>query len=106
MARGLDSLRRDFRPYAQDLLRTAQRMRPSVVVTSALRTRNEQAALYRKRRRSRFPAAKPGSSKHELGLAFDLGGLSRSQLKRLGAVWEGWGGRWGGRFHDPIHFEA
>jgi hypothetical protein len=26
----------------------------------------------------------------------------------LGAVWEAWGGRWGGRFSkpDPVHFEV
>lgn len=26
-------------------------------------------------------------------------------LEPLGRVWESWGGRWGGRFNDPIHFE-
>lgn len=24
----------------------------------------------------------------------------------LGLVWEAWGGRWGGRFSDPVHFEV
>src|SRR5438309_4999625 len=26
-------------------------------------------------------------------------------LSDLRAVWEGWGGVWGGHFQDPIHFE-
>lgn len=28
------------------------------------------------------------------------------QLELAGRVWESWGGRWGGRFGDPIHFEV
>jgi hypothetical protein len=27
-------------------------------------------------------------------------------LTDMGELWEWWGGRWGGRFDDPIHFEA
>jgi hypothetical protein len=42
---------------------------------------------------------------HELGRAVDLGGLSNQELAELGGIWESWGGRWGGRFGDPIHFE-
>lgn len=43
---------------------------------------------------------------HELGRAFDLGGLSEDQLAGLGALWRRMGGVWGGSFNDPIHFEA
>lgn len=28
------------------------------------------------------------------------------QLRAAGELWESWGGRWGGRFNDPIHFEV
>jgi len=55
---------------------------------------------------SRFPAAPPGRSTHELGLAFDLWINDESQLSDLGQVWEQMGGTWGGHFRDPIHFEA
>jgi len=27
-------------------------------------------------------------------------------LRAFGELWESWGGTWGGRFGDPIHFEA
>lgn len=80
-------------------------------VTSVLRTYAQQARLYRRylAGSSPYPAAPPGHSKHERGLAFDMvvqqGGFSPQQAW-LGQVWESWGGRWGGRFKDPIHFEA
>jgi hypothetical protein len=42
---------------------------------------------------------------HERGLAFDIIGPT-AELTRLGMLWELYGGKWGGRFGDPIHFEA
>ncbi len=79
----------------------------SARITSPFRTRRQQAKLYRRylAGMSPYPAAPPGSSLHEQGRAFDLGGLSSQELQTLGQTWEGWGGRWGGRFGDPIHFE-
>ncbi len=73
-------------------------------VTSVFRSRTTQTRLYRNflAGRSRWPAAPPGHSKHERGLAFDM---LADNLPALGALWERWGGRWGGRFHDEIHFE-
>jgi len=103
-------LQRQLVPYAQQLFAYAQDLSSSAVVTSVRRDSTKQAQLYAAyvAGRSRYPAAAPGTSKHERGLAFDLGGLSSSQLATLGAIWESWGGRWGGRFskRDPIHFEA
>lgn len=32
--------------------------------------------------------------------------LVADDLPWLGAVWEAAGGKWGGRFNDPIHFEV
>jgi len=107
---GLGSLNRALRPYATALLRAARSLNPHATVTSTKRSRKSQAALYRNyvAGRSRFPAAAPGSSKHERGLALDLGGLSAGQLSKLGKLWRSWGGRWGGSFRsrDPIHFES
>jgi len=80
----------------------------SPLVSSARRSHAQQALLYRRflAGQSRFPAAPPGASAHELGLAFDLWVNDESQLTDLGTVWEQMGGVWGGHFHDPIHFEA
>lgn len=79
-----------------------------VKVTSTVRSRRTQLRLYNDylAGRSRFPAAPPGKSKHERGLAFDLHVRPESALTPLGELWESWGGRWGGRFRDPIHFEV
>lgn len=79
----------------------------SARVTSAFRTYAQQARLYRRylHGMSPYPAAPPGNSMHEQGRAFDLGGLTAEELQTLGLTWESWGGRWGGRFGDPIHFE-
>lgn len=81
---------------------------PGVQLTSTGRSRTEQVKLYRRylAGKSKYPAAPPGTSKHELGLAFDVWHQDPRVLQWLGKVWESWGGRWGGRFNDPIHFEV
>jgi peptidoglycan LD-endopeptidase CwlK len=81
-----------------------------VYVTSARRSFAQQAALYDRwlAGASDYPAAPPGTSYHEFGRAFDLGGYPKDWpgWPVLGRIWESLGGRWGGRFADPIHFEA
>jgi hypothetical protein len=42
---------------------------------------------------------------HEVGRALDVEAPDWV-LVEMGLLWEWWGGRWGGRFNDPIHFEA
>jgi hypothetical protein len=42
---------------------------------------------------------------HERRRAFDVA-APPWLLAEMGALWEYWGGRWGGRGGDPIHFEA
>jgi D-alanyl-D-alanine dipeptidase len=76
-------------------------------VTSIYRSRATQERLYRDYLdgKSRYPAAPPGHSKHEFGQAFDMTVNDERYLQPLGVLWESWGGRWGGRFNDPIHFE-
>lgn len=91
----------------QALVRLAHRLDPSARVTSTRRSTAEQTRLYRRwlAGQSRFPVARPGTSKHERGLAIDL--VAKPEvLRRLGAAWERAGGRWGGRFNDEIHFEV
>jgi hypothetical protein len=102
--RGLDPA---FKPFVDALLSFAPQ---GAYITSGRRSGEVQQALYIDfiTGKSKFPAARPGGSLHERGLAVDIGGLSPSQLKQLGELWESWGGRWGGRFRksDPIHFDA
>ncbi len=98
-------LRPEFRPWATWLYRVAEfnRLRPRV--TSTYRSFSQQERLYRDylQGRSRYPAARPGASLHNFGLAFDM---VSDNLEGLGHVWESVGGRWGGRFRDPIHFDT
>lgn len=100
-----------LRPWAEALYREGQRRGYRCTVTSVRRTRAQQARLYRRYQQglSPWPAAPPGRSLHEYGLAFDMvvaaGGKS-AQQRALGELWESWGGKWGGRFNDDVHFEA
>lgn len=77
-------------------------------LTSGYRSIREQASLYDRYRRgeSPYPAAAPGCSTHNYGLAVDLVPREDRALDHLGAIWESVGGRWGGRFGDRIHFDV
>ena len=97
----LSGLQSWLRPYAVALLQYFPQLTP----TSVRRSRTEQLKLWHNRHNNPYPVAPPGTSKHELGRAFDLVGPSEV-LAAAGRVWESWGGTWGGRFKDPIHFEA
>lgn len=109
----LDPSGREVAKWFVEAIRSAG-FRPTV--TSARRSRRTQEKLYKDfiSGRSRFPAAKPGTSRHESGRAFDLffpeyKNLSKTALvnalRPIGEYWEKIGGKWGGRFNDPIHFE-
>lgn len=96
-----------LQPAFRLLLQIALLNDPGARLTSAYRSPQEQERLYRRylAGASQFPVAPPGRSKHEQGRAIDL--VAKPEVLRgLGALWESWGGRWGGRFDDPIHFEA
>lgn len=88
-------------PYATQLLKYF----PQLQITSVRRSKTEQLKLWNNRHNNPYPVAPPGTSRHELGLAWDMVGPPEV-LKVAGAVWESWGGTWGGRFNDPIHFEV
>lgn len=103
----LNDLQPFLRPYARWLVSAAPYAGArSVRVTSVLRSRAQQQLLYSNflRGRSQYPVAPPGSSKHELGLAFDMVTEPYSALATLGAWWRQLGGEWSPT--DPIHFAA
>jgi len=104
----LNAYPKNARPYFAALVAAARRADPSTRVTSTRRSRSEQGRLYRRflAGQSKYPVARPGTSKHEHGRAIDI--IARPEtLRRLGAAWERLGPtfKWGGRFNDDIHFE-
>ena len=82
-------------------------------VTSTLRTRAHQERLYRRYLQGLqpYPVARPGTSAHEFGWAFDMIVSPMEALADVGAYWEAMGGVWGGHpsrpgsSYDPVHFE-
>lgn len=89
-------------PYAVYLYEYAQwaGLRPRV--TSVRRTFQQQSVLYDrfKRGMSSLPAAPPGHSAHERGLAFDM---TVSNPEWTSYVWHQMGGTWGAS--DWVHYE-
>lgn len=108
----LGTLQPDLVPWAKYLYWIGKQYDGRLVVTSARRSRAKQTRLYQRwvRGQSTLPAAPPGESLHEYGVAFDLARLGVAPeedllLQYLGAVWEHWGGRHGGT-RDPVHFQV
>ena len=90
-------------PNAQYLYRVAELSGLQPRITSVFRTRQQQGTLYERFRRgqSSLPAAPPGSSKHEIGLAWDM---VTADPQAIGNLWRSMGGRWWPS--DPVHFEV
>lgn len=104
MSRSIWSLDPRVRPYFQWLRDTARALGLDPRITSTLRTREEQAALYRRylAGQNRYPVAKPGSSLHELGLAMDL--VSRDNAL-LAQYWSYYlNGFWSPK--DAVHYDV
>ena len=97
----------DLQPWLYPWARWLVSISPGLTITSVRRSYYEQVELWQASRRGevRYPVAPPGYSLHERGRAWDMVGSSAA-LQRAGYWWERVGGRWGGRFGDPIHFEA
>lgn len=108
MSASLSRLIPDLRPWARQLVDVAARANLRPVVTSTYRTFAQQSTLYQRFKAglSQYPVAAPGTSAHEFGYAFDVAVTpDGTNLADLGSVWESWGGVWGGRYGDPVHFE-
>lgn len=90
-------------PRANSFYRALEQAGLKPRITSATRSRQEQAILYERylRGMSRLPAAPPGRSLHERGLAFDI---VTTNPAVAGAMWGRMGGRWFAS--DPVHFEV
>lgn len=98
-----------LQPYADYLFRVAEASGFRPTVTSVFRSLQQQATLYDRYQRglSDLPAALPGRSKHNFGLAFDLvvySGYRSAEQRALGNFWKEMGGRWFAS--DPVHFEV
>lgn len=103
MSTSLALLDPEFRPWAQYLVDVAKYYGLKPRVTSTYRSLREQARLYDRylRGQSQFPAALPGHSMHNYGLALDLVSEDNAWL---GQLWNSWGGRW--NTGDSVHFEV
>lgn len=90
---------------ARYLISVAQQYGVTLHVTSVTRTFEEQTYYYNLRLKGQwpYPVAKPGTSAHEYGFAFDLSGGSHADLAALRKLWSSWGGI---TFdYDPVHFQ-
>ena len=107
MAYEFSGLVPELRPFAELLIAVASDAGLNPKVTSTRRSYGTQKRLYLAylQGRSPYPAAPPGFSPHQYGWAFDLVVNDDSAYSELGALWTSWGGSWGGRYRDPIHFE-
>lgn len=96
-----------MRPAAEWLLRVANANGVTFQVTSAYRSVTTQQQLYQAylAGRSNLPAAPPGRSKHQYGLAFDVVFAPYPYWQAaFGELWRRVGGKW--YASDPVHFEA
>jgi LAS superfamily LD-carboxypeptidase LdcB len=98
-----NGLHPDLVPYADALYQWAEARGLHPRITSVRRTTQQQAVLYQRylRGQSTFPAAPPGRSLHERGLAFDM--VTDDKGRSAGAVWNDAGGHWSP--NDWVHFE-
>ncbi len=105
MAASLRGLTEPFKSTVELLLSDLRSSGVRFHVTSGRRTRAEQTRLYTEflSGRSRLPAAPPGSSLHELGLAVDLVFESVPEWLAVAEVAPLYGLLW--RRSDPVHFE-
>lgn len=106
---------------ARQLIEQAKKEGIQLIIASGYRSNEEQEKLYQQGRTTKGPVvthAKPGQSKHNSGMAFDVAPLDKNGKphwpnddalwEKIGRIGESlglkWGGRWAG-FRDRPHFE-
>jgi LAS superfamily LD-carboxypeptidase LdcB len=104
----LRDLHPQLRPWAEWLVQVAVAQGWDVRITSVRRSVREQQMLYSDwiRGRRLLPAAKPGCSQHQYGLAWDMVINEDHQgpfQRAIGGAWREAGGSWPGPT-DPVHF--
>ena len=104
----LKDLHPQVRPAAEWLVSLAAAQGWDVRITSVRRSMREQQMLYADWIRGRriLPAAKPGCSQHQYGLAWDMvisEDMNGPRQRAIGGAWGQIGGSWGGQT-DPVHY--
>jgi peptidoglycan L-alanyl-D-glutamate endopeptidase CwlK len=113
-------LKPELQSLAQKLIEQAKMQGINLIVTDTLRTKKQQEALYNQGRTTEGPIvtnAKPGTSLHEKGLAFDVAVLDKNGKPSwpndtnlwnlIGKIGLSLGLEWGGNFKSPDypHFQ-
>lgn len=101
------SLDPQVRPWAEWFVDLLRQNGINPTITSTRRSRASQTRLYREylAGRNPYPVAKPGTSRHEKGQAWDM--VLPQYRDQVGQYWQSLmpgRTRWGGR-KDPVHFE-
>ena len=99
-----------LQPWARWIFDYGKSLDAKLVVTSARRSTWDQIRLFNRyiSGETDIPAAPPGTSKHEIGEAFDMALIGEDPhdsrlLPWLGYWWQYYGGLYGGT-RDPVHF--
>ena len=105
MASAIFRLEPCTRSWYRAALSDMRRAGISVTTTSTRRTFTEQFALFKRFQEglSLFPANRPGTSTHELGIAVDLVPVNPAELPRVVSIMADHGFAWAGP-PDRIHF--
>jgi peptidoglycan L-alanyl-D-glutamate endopeptidase CwlK len=116
----INSLDERLQPMAIAFLEAARQAGIDLVITQGYRSKSQQSALYEQGRTTPGAVvtnAKPGYSKHNYGVAFDVAPLNKSGnpywpndtelWDRIGQIGESIGLKWSGKakFKDLPHFE-
>lgn len=105
MGAAILDLQHDARLAFRRAFEESRRQSANFIVTSTRRSFLEQLRLFTlfKLGRSRFPAAPPGQSTHQLGIAVDLVPRLEGVLPVIVRIFERFGYRWAGP-RDSVHF--
>ena len=105
MGAAILDLQHDARLAFRRAFEESRRQRANFIVTSTRRSFLEQLRLFTawKLGKSRFPAAPPGQSTHQLGIAVDLVPRLEGVLPVIVRIFERFRFRWAGP-RDSIHF--